>query len=150
MKLELSNQQFRELLKAVVVGVQIRESVGEEREAPGWEKIPDIEKHLLSVAKDFGAEDMAEWFANTWIPSDEVSDELDEEIEEYNNQEFWDRLYLDLAQRDFYRTMTKEEKKFISANDGLFPERMHELYRKYTKEFEKHGVGRIEIVEKRK
>lgn len=150
MHLALTKEQFRELLKAVIIGVQIREAVAEERDTPGWKKIRDIERYLLSVAKDFDSADMAEYFAGSWIPTDEASEEVDEELEEYDNQEFWERLHVCLAQRDFYRTVTKEERKFIADNDGLFPDRMHELYKKYAKELEKHGIDRLEIVAKTK
>ena len=150
MQLELTKGQFRELLKAVIVGVRIREAVGEERGTPDWDKTGDIEEYLLSKAKDFDSEDMAEYFLNGWIPSDDVSEEIDEELEVYDNQEFWHTLHLDLAQRDFYRTITKEEKKFMAENNGVFPDRTHQLYKKYSRELEKHGVGRLEIVEKRK
>ena len=146
MRLELTKEQFRELLKAVIIGVQIREAVAEGRDAPGWQKIRDIERYLLSLAGDFDSADMAEYFLNGWIASDEASEELDEELEEYDNQEFWDRLYTTLGQRDFYRTITEEERKFIADNNGLFPERMHVLYKKYARELERHGIDRLEIV----
>jgi len=149
MHLELTNEQFKELLKAVVIGVDIREAVGEERETPGWEKIRDTETYLLSVAKGFGAEDMAESFDGGWIPSDDLANELNEELEEYKNEEFWERLHIDLAQREFARTITKEEKKFI-ADNGMYPGRMYDLYDKYSAELEKHGVDRLEIVVKKK
>lgn len=150
MQLDLTKEQFRELLKAVIVGVRVREAAGEGRNTPGWLDIGDIESYLLSVAGDFDSADMAEHFHDGWIPSDEVSDELDEELEEYSDQEFWNGLETGLGQRDFHRTMSKEEKKFIADNNGLFPERMHVLYKKYAREFEKHGLDRLEIVVKRK
>lgn len=150
MQLELTKKQFRELLKAIIIGVTVREAVGEERNTRGWKKIRDIESYLLSVAGDFDSAEMAEYYLDGWIASDEASEELDEELEEYGNQEFWERLNTALAQRDFYRTITKEEKKYMADNDGIFPERVHVLYRKYAKEFEKHGVDRLEIVEKGK
>ena len=150
MQLDLTKEQFAELLKAVIVGVRVREAVAEERDTPGWQDIGDIESYLLSMAGDFDSADMAEYYLDGWIPSDEVSEELDEELDEYGDQEFWHGLHTALGQRDFYRTMSKEEKKFIADNDGLFPERMHVLYKKYAKEFEKHGLDRLEIVAKRK
>lgn len=150
MQLDLTKEQFRELLKAVIIGVYVREAVAEERDTPGWQEIRDIESYLLSVAGDFDSADMAEYYLNGWIPSDELSDEVDDELDEYGDQEFWHRLEMALGQRDFRRTVTKEEKKFIADNDGLFPERMHVLYKKYAKEFEKYGVDRLEIAVKGK
>jgi len=150
MQLELTKEQFRELLKAVIIGVQIREAVAEEQDAPGWEKLRDIERYLLSAAKDFGNEDMAEYFADVWIPSDPISEGVEEELEEYKNQEFWERLHVGLAQRDFFRTVTKAEKKHMADDNSMFPKRMYQLYKKYAKELEKHGIDRLEIVEQRK
>jgi hypothetical protein len=150
MQLELTKAQFRELLKAVIIGVRIREAVGEERGTPGWLKMGDIEDYLLSKAEDFGCKNMAENFLGGWIPSDVVSEKMDEELEEYDEQEFWHRLYVGLGQRDFHRTVTKEEKEFIKHNNGMFPDRMHEIYKKYSEELEQHGIDRLEIVEKRK
>jgi hypothetical protein len=150
MQLELTKAQFKELLKAVIIGVRIREAVGEERGTPGWPKMGDIEDYLLSKAEDFGCKNMAENYLGVWIPSDDLSEKMDEELEVYDNQEFWHRLHVDLGQRDFYRTITKEEKKFIKDNNGMFPDRVHELYGKYSEELETHGIDRLEIVEKPK
>ncbi|MFA5431746.1 MAG: hypothetical protein WC319_02560 [Candidatus Paceibacterota bacterium] len=57
MELNLTNEQFRDLLKSVVIGSYIRETY-EEINSRDFSKVNDVQDYLLSVAKDFGASDM--------------------------------------------------------------------------------------------
>lgn len=43
------------------------------------------------------------------------------------------------------KLITKEEEKMKKEN--WFPERIHDIYKKYQKEFEKYGIDRLETKE---
>lgn len=145
--IELTKKQFRELLLSVIIGTYIREAVAELKDEE-LDSIGDLEDYIMSFAKDFDSEDMVEKMEEEiLIPSDKVCKEYhDEIIEEYDNDEFWTRLARDLGQRDFYRTMSNEEKKFIQKNNGWLPERIHKIYKWYEDEFEKNGLENIKII----
>lgn len=146
--IEFTKQQYRELLLSLTLGIYIREGVAEAR-GEDFNKIRNLEDYLLSFAKDFDSIDMVETFGNgILILSDEVCEESDEIIEEYDDGTFWHHLITDLGQRDFYRTVTTEEDKVLKKEGGRLPERVHEIYEWYEKEFEQNGIENIKIIKK--
>ena len=81
------------------------------------------------------------------FPSNELCEECYEEIiEEFNEDQFWFNLGINLGKLDFMKTMTKEEEKEAEKKNWL-PERVHSFYDNYEKEFEKHGTDRLFIKE---
>jgi hypothetical protein len=144
MKLELSKEQFRELLLDVIIGVYVREAVLD-LQGKDFSKVEELEKYLLSVAENFDAGDMVENFKGALIPSEKVCKEYEDIIEEYNNDEFWSRLEIDLGKRDFWESLTEEEKREIEKEKWL-PERVHDFYDYYAKEFEENGIENLRIV----
>ncbi|MFA5838942.1 MAG: hypothetical protein WC849_03325 [Candidatus Paceibacterota bacterium] len=146
MKIELTKEQYKELLLLVLLGSWVRGGVADIRGEYSKE-MDELEEHLLCEAKNFGLADSVEQFEGHIVPSDRLSKEYEEIIEEYNDDEFWGGLSRRLGQRDFERTVTKEEKQYMKDNNGWFPERIHEIYEKYEKEFEKYGIDRLEIKE---
>jgi hypothetical protein len=147
MKIELTKEQYKELLVLVSLGSYIR---GAHADKHG-EKYDDSEMsaYLLKYAKDFGLEKLAEKFLGKLIETDEFGEEIDEMREEYEEDEFWHRLITLLGQRDFFRTHTEEDIEKIDKKGkwGSLPKEIMDYYAKYEKEFEKHGVERLEIKE---
>jgi hypothetical protein len=144
MKIELTKEQYKELLILVSLGSYIRGAYADKH----GEKYNDSEMtaYLLKYAKDFGLEKLVENFKGTLIETDEFGEEIDEIIEEYDEDEFWHRLITLLGQRDFYREADKEELEKIRKSEfGSLPKRIQNYYAKYEKEFEKYGVDRLEI-----
>lgn len=146
MEIELTKEQYKELLLLVLLGSWVRGGVADMRGEHGKE-MDELEEYLLREAKNFDLTDLAEPFEGHTVPSDRLSEEYEEIMEEYNDDEFWSQLSTRLGQRDFERTMSKEEEQHIKDNNGWFPERIHEIYEKYDEEFEKHGIDRLEIKE---
>ena len=143
--IELTRQQYRNLLLSVIIGTYIREAVAE-LEGGNLSEVTDFEAYLLSFAKNFDCEDMVEDLEGYLVPSDKICREYhDKIIEKYNDDEFWNRLIIDLGQRDFYRTMTLEEKKIIEKENRL-PKRVHEIYKWYEKELEDNGLENVKII----
>lgn len=111
------------------------------------DEIEDLQEYLLGFASDFGFPDMTEKFEGELIMSDDFSEKLHEAIDDYNDETFWHELEIRLGKRDFGRTITEAEKKEMKENDWWYPKRIHELYDKWSKEFEDNGVERLGIVE---
>ncbi|MBI5913111.1 hypothetical protein HY839_01575 [Candidatus Azambacteria bacterium] len=146
MKIEPTKEQYKELLLLVLLGSWVRGGVADMRGEYSKE-MDELEEYLLGEAKNFDLDDLVEHFEGHIVPSDKLSKEYEEIMEEYNDDEFWIQLSRRLGQRDFERTISEEEERHMKDNNGWFPERVHELYKEYDKEFEKHGIDRLEIKE---
>ena len=109
--------------------------------------LEEFEKYLLSFAKDFGSEDLVEKWEGEIIISDEASEKFQEITDDYEDLIFWDELAIKMGKRDFQKTITKEDKKYLKENDNWLPERIHKIYDKYHDEFEKNGIDNLEIKE---
>lgn len=145
MQLDLTKEQFKELLLNVMIGVYVRGAVADSRDED-FQQYEEFEKFLLEQARKAGWEEFVEDFRNTILPSDSLSEEEEEIMEAYDEDEFWHRLNLLLGQRDFYRSLGKEEAKELKKSHRL-PDRVHEFYQKWWEEFEQYGIERLEIEE---
>ena len=145
MRIELSRDQYRDLLLTVIIGTYIREAVAEMHEED-MDKINALQTFMLSQASNFSSDDMVENFEGVLIPSEKVCEQYhDDIIEEYNNEEFWHRLETDLGHRDFWKTVSNEEHRQIEKDEWL-PDRVHKFYEKYEQEFETNGIKNLKIV----
>lgn len=148
MRINLTKKQYRDLLLSVVIGVYIREAV-DEQEGKDFRGVDDVQKYLLSFAKDFDSEDMVEDFGGDLVVSDKMSEEYhDHYIEEFEQDAFWHNLTTALGQRDYEKYATTEEKKEVEKNDGWLTGIIDKYYEKYEKEFEENGIDRLEIKDK--
>ncbi len=152
MKIELTKKQYKNLLMMSHLANDMLGILGDVLpEETGYKKrsleIEDLEVYLLEHAEDFECGNMVENFKGRSMMKDEIYEKMHEIVDEYNEYIFWDELTHRIGKRDFWRTVSEKERKDIERNNGWLPERIHELYAKYEKEFEKHGIDRIEIVE---
>lgn len=151
MNIELTNEQFRELLIDVAIGVYIRESAcGEECEKEGEHacgNVREIEDLLLTFADKFGASDMVEKIEDELALSEEAETIVEDIIEDYSDSDFWERLIILMGQRDFLKTVTEDELKQIEASSGNLPDRIQDYCEKYAEEFADHGISRLQVVE---
>jgi len=153
MKIDLTKEQYINLLEMNhivdsvlgILGDIMPEKTKYKRKS---EEITELEDYFISYVKDFGCEDMTEEFHGKTLLKDEIYEKLQEIMDEYDDYVFWNELEVRMGKRDFGRTMTEEDKKHIKENKGWYPERINEIYEKYRKEFEEHGVDRLEIKEK--
>lgn len=143
MQLELSKEQFKEMLLAAMfyswVCGGLADSKGED-----FQKYEKLEEYLLKVAKENNFNDLVEEFEGHLVPDDNLSELVEETISEYDEDTFWFELVNRLGKRDFSRTITSEEKKELEKTDWL-PDRIHDIYKKYEEEFDENGIERLEI-----
>ncbi len=155
MKIELTKEQYINLLTMSHIANSVSGILGDVMpEETNYKKKSDetteLEDYLITYAKDFGCGDLIEDFEGKTLLKDEIYEKIQETIDEYDDYIFWNELEVRLGKRDFARTITEEEEKYIEENNGWFPERIHEIYEKYRKEFEENGIERLEIKEKKK
>ena len=143
MQIEFTKKQFKEMLLASMFYSWIRGGLAD-RDGEDFEKFSELQNYLLEIAEKENMKDLFERFDGHLITHDKLDKEQLEIIEDYNDDTFWHELTVALGKRDFFRTVTEEEKEELKKNNWL-PERIHEIYGKYDNEFEKHGIDRLEI-----
>ena len=142
----LSPRQFRELLLTFIVGMHVRRRAMEARDEER-EDLEELERHLLSLAAGFGAEDLVERSEDGLYPGRAAEDLCHDILNEHNNDEFWSRLEHDLAFRDYLAGLSAEARMLANRTGERPP---IELLDKYVKEFDKYGLDRLVIDPERK
>jgi len=150
MKIELSKEQYIDLLEMSHIANSVLGILGdilpeETNYKKKSDKTTELEDYFISCAENFGCEEMTEDFYGKALLKDEFYEKIQEIMNEYDDYIFWNELEVRMGKRDFERTITANDKKYIKENKGWYPERIHELYGKYSNEFEKHGIDRLEI-----
>lgn len=147
MKINLTKKQYRDLMEAVLIGNWIRGGLYDQGLYDN-KNYDDIEDYLISFTRTFQCDDLVEKFHDEDIVSDNFSKKIESIMENYDDFNFWDNLERRLGQRDFSESITEQEKKEMKENGNWFPDRIHEIYKMYEKEFEKHGLERLRIEKK--
>ncbi|MCF7820303.1 MAG: hypothetical protein K9M44_02420 [Candidatus Pacebacteria bacterium] len=152
MKINISKKQYNTLimmsqLSGWVLGI-LGDSLPDEQ--IDYKKLSneqnDLEKYILSFAKEFNQENRLESYEDELFLKEEEAEKYHEIIFDYEEYVFWSELENRLAKRDFYRTITKEEKKELEKNFWL-PKRFFEIEQEYRDEFEENDIERLEIKE---
>lgn len=154
MKIEFSNEQFRELLVNVEIGLQVRESVCEQHEDEeckctcDCESIRGLQQYLLQFAEECGCGDMVEKVEDTLVINEETTcEQIEDVVEEFTSRAFWEELITELGQRDLAHDLPEKELDAVCDDFEAFREKTAPYFEKYEKEFEDHGIERLKIVE---
>ena len=117
--LELSPDQYKELLKLVYIGDWVIED-------PENIVLNDLVQLVFSKAKDAGHEKMVDFNKemNLYMPSQDLDDEVVEIVDDYEEECFWDHLIYRLADRDLLNQIGEKAEKLtneerINALDPL-------------------------------
>lgn len=141
---ELTELEFEELLLTMMVGVYVRTAVLDSQ-GRNWKKVDEQLKFFLRLAEGLGYKKLIEYYNHVVLPKETLSKREEKIIEDFNEEEFWDRLEIGLGQRDFYAQLTKDDLEKLKDNFFL-PSIVHEYYKKYRKEFEEYGLERLRLV----
>ena len=145
MKIEFTKKQYEELLLLVGLGNWVRGAAAELHGKYNI-KMNELEDYIFAKAKEFGVDQAVEVDGDGKATmSDEFAEKIEEMMEEYDEDEFWSELSSRLGRRDYFKTITPEEKEKIEKDQWL-TRRVDELYSAYDEEFEKHGIDRLEVV----
>ncbi|PIZ74793.1 hypothetical protein COY07_00120 [Candidatus Peregrinibacteria bacterium CG_4_10_14_0_2_um_filter_43_11] len=146
MKINITKKQYALLIKMLYLGDWMINAI----------KLPDDRNrevdeffsYILSFAKEFGMEDMTDEDEGEFSASRELDEDdlVQESMEAYNEETFWDELIDRLAERDFHRKYSTAE---IRAMKDWIERAGHtdEFRDKYAEEFEKNGLDRLEIAD---
>jgi len=143
MKINFTKKQYEDLVKLIYLGTWM---VNAHRTDDIVEKYEDLEQYLRSFYKDFDMEKYIEFDKklNKFFPTREFEEDTDVEqyIDEYNNDIFWEELIDRLARRDFIRAYGEENLLKMTWEERF--EKEQPFIDKYDEEFEKYGIERLE------
>jgi hypothetical protein len=148
MNIELTKEQFANILRAVyiandIIGL-ISDMVSEDYKKK-YAEMDELREYLLKCAWKNGFNEFIDYYKEHIIPSDNLCEEMDKIKEDYEDFIFWDELEYRLALRDLEQKLTEEEKERISKDDFLYMRKLEEFRDKYSEEFQKYGITRLEI-----
>ena len=84
---------------------------------------------------------------HTYIgPTSEREEATHAWVEEHDEENFWSTLCTRLARRDFFNTMTDDDRAEMEKT-GWLPESAQKHFARYEQEFETYGVERVVIDE---
>ncbi len=145
MNLNLTKEQFKELLQLVHLGGYVRNAVREQEGEYAQKRDEALEDMLYHIGLDHEISGIKKDKDGYVGPSLDLEEQWHTIIEQYDADQFWAELERLLGQRDLERTLSNEEKQEIEAQGGWLPKRVHEIYEKYSDEFETFGIERLEI-----
>jgi hypothetical protein len=135
--LELSSEQYKELIKLVYIGDWVIDE-------PENIVLNDLVQVVFSKAKDAGHESLIEFDKemNLYMPSQAFDDEVVEIVDDYEEECFWDHLIYRMADKDLVAKMGDKADKLTNEEriDLIDP-----ISEKYVKEFEENGIDNLVI-----
>lgn len=135
--LELSAEQYKELLKLVYVADWVIDE-------PENIVLNDLVQVIFSKAGDAGQKKMVEYDKDLelYFPTLEFDEEVIDIVDDYEEECFWDHLIYRLSDRDIEKKPGKKAEK-MSMEDTL--ELLDPITEKYIKEFEEHGLDNVVV-----
>ena len=142
MKIELTKEQLTSLVKLVYLG---------NRMANDWrtddilEEFDEVESLVLDAVQKHGLGDYVDFDEDSGkaIPSGELEEKMAEIADFYNENSFWDQLIYRMADRDYVRKYGEDSLEELFTEQGM--ERERPLVERYEKEFNEHGLDRLEV-----
>ncbi len=140
MQIELTKEQYRELVKVVYLGSWMINSFRNAEERV--DAAEAIEQYINSYAKQFESEDLVVYNAkyNVHDVSRELEGQLHQFIDEYDEDTFW----AELAERLALRDIARKAGPVLQLTDHQVEEQ-YEIEEQYFKEFEKNGLKNVFI-----
>lgn len=142
MNIQLTKEQLETLAKLVYLG---------NRMANDWrtddilEEYDEVESLVLAAAQKHGLGDLVEFEEDSGkaLPSGELEEKMAEITDFYNDNTFWDQLIYRMADRDYVRKYGEDSLEELYTEQGI--ERERPLVERYEKEFNEHGLDRLEV-----
>ena len=143
-KIELTPQQFHDLLLFVSLGTFMKEGV-DEITGEDYNKTRRILNSLYRLAYKHELDNLVEKFKNYFLPTTSLEQEEEAIIDTFIEDSFWENLVTYLGRRDFFRFLSNEERINLAKTQWL-PDNIRQFYQKWEEEFANHGLNRLGIV----
>ncbi|MFA5431346.1 MAG: hypothetical protein WC319_00465 [Candidatus Paceibacterota bacterium] len=145
MQININRKQYLILLTTIGATGIIYHTLkgGDKKIQKKFDELCEVEKYLLSLAKDIGCGDMVINIDGESDVSEKFAMEGVEDMWKFQEFLFQNKLAEQLGCRDFCRRYTERETKKMSEEEILA--KILECIAKYADEFEEHDMQRLEI-----
>jgi len=142
MQIVLTKEQYEKLMELVYLGNWL---VNSYRSDDRIEEYDRMAEHVLSFAPSMGRQDRVEFdeFEGRYFPSRKFDEELQQNIDEYDDDVFWNTLIERLAERDLIRAQGEEAVNSMSWEE--YNRKLEPFLKKYEKEIDDSGVENLEV-----
>ena len=141
--MEFSKDQFKDLLKLVHLGNWVANGTrSQENQIAGF---LDIQDRLISEAHTQGLSDMVDYDQkeDECFPTEVFEDEMDDLIDEYEDQVFWQDLIIRMTHRDFVAAHGEDSLEKLPLAER--EKKLSPIEKKYQDEFFSNGVDNLKI-----
>lgn len=146
MEISLSEAQLKDLVFLAELGRFVRERTSDVPDAELDRLWKSAIEPLLRAVREAGIDGVAGKRDGRLTVAKEIVVATDDAIDAYDEETFWFELESRLGERDFYYYGNNKEIE-LAEKTGKLPDRVEWYYRKYRKEFDEHGVDRLEVNE---
>ena len=143
-QLEFTEEEYKKLIESVYLADWLDCAQKEENDPKG-RRYSGIEQKVYSKAAEAGLQELVEKDEKSGeiFPSNRMDDACHDVLDEYMGEAFWTDLAERLACRDIERKQGRGSLERMSGEDRS--ELIGAGEEKYLKEFEVHGLERLEI-----
>lgn len=145
-KIEFTEEQFKALLKLGYLGNYMINGI---RTQPNrFKEFDNLVERIYSFAQKAGCSDYIEYDKEdkAYHPASKLEEEVDDFIDDYDDNVFWEELILRLSQRDLRREYGTEAVENMELRERL--QKQTELEKVYLEEFEDNGIENITLQKK--
>ncbi len=142
MEIKLTKDELETLVKLVTLGNWMANSWRTDDRIAAFD---ELQASLLATARGAGFRELVDEDEENGrpIPSAVLEEALQETLDFYDDNTFWDQLIFRMADRDFLRRHGEEAADELDTEEGLKKEAP--FLERYEKEFYAHGLDRLEI-----
>lgn len=144
MEIKFTKEQYENLMKLVYLGNWMVNAI---RTDDRVEKYDELKHYIFSFAKDAGLDRYIDYDEKSgkYYPSIELEQdaEIEQYMDDYNDENFWEDLIHNLARRDLIEAYGEDAIKKMSLGE-LF-EKEEPFIEKYADEVETHGIKNLVI-----
>jgi hypothetical protein len=142
MEIKLTKEELEALIKLVYLGNWMANSWRTDDRIAAYD---ELEASLLATARRAGLGELVDEDEETGklLPSAYLDEALQETLDFYDDNTFWDQLIYRMADRDFLRRYGEEASAELDTEAGMKKEAP--FLERYEKEFYANGLDRLEI-----
>ena len=140
MKLNISNAQYRTLLRLAFIGDVVVNGIRFKDKVDEFEM---LSQHIYSFAEEFGETERIARDPKTdeYYATDKLADESLQYVDEFTDDVFWEEIIARMARRDFVLAVGEETIEAMSLEERM--EKEEPYLERYAKEFDEFGIDNL-------
>jgi hypothetical protein len=145
MKIHFTKKQYEDLLKLVYLGNWMANA---NRVEDKFKNMDELEGYVFSHAKEFGMERWADTDdPDMTYPTRYFEEEsgVEELIDDYDDENFWDELSDRLGERDFAERYSEKEREVMER--VKYMSTLFEAVARWEEELEQYGLTRLRVLD---